>query len=149
MNINDVSRLNYENKGLKEALNKLTIEYNDYRNECDEIFKEYEETIQLLSDSLNNIKIENSKYNKEKEEIKKDNERIIKELEKSRGKNKEKIRELEKDNVLKDDYDGNGNGVSELEETHHMDGNENSNDSENIVSEEKDAPKLIRPILIW
>ena len=95
MNINDVSRLKYENKGLKEALNKLTIEYNDYRNECDEIFKEYEETIQLLSDSLNNIKIENSKYNKEKEEIKKDNERINKELEKSRGKNKEKIRELE------------------------------------------------------
>lgn len=95
MNINDISRLKYENKGLKEALNKLTIEYNDYRNECDEIFKEYEETIQLLSDSLNNIKIENSKYNKEKEEIKKDNERINKELEKSRGKNKEKIRELE------------------------------------------------------
>jgi uncharacterized protein (DUF3084 family) len=95
MNKNDVSRLKYENKGLKEALNKLTIEYNDYRNECDEIFKEYEETIQLLSDSLNNIKIENSKYNKEKEEIKKDNERINKELEKSRGKNKEKIRELE------------------------------------------------------
>jgi hypothetical protein len=62
--------------------------------------------------------------------------------------NQEKIEE-EKDNVLKDDYDGNGNGVSELEETHHMDGNENSNDSENIVSEEKDAPKLIRPILIW
>ena len=95
MNINDVSRLKYENKGLKEALNKLTIEYNDYRNECDEIFKEYEETIQLLSDSLNNIKIENTKYKKEKEEIKKDNERINKELEKSRGKNKEKIRELE------------------------------------------------------
>ena len=95
MNINDISRLKYENKGLKEALNKLTIEYNDYRNECDEIFKEYEETIQLLSDSLNKIKIENSKYNKEKEEIKKDNERINKELEKSRGKNKEKIRELE------------------------------------------------------
>ena len=95
MNINDISRLKFENKGLKEALNKLTIEYNDYRNECDEIFKEYEETIQLLSDSLNNIKIENSKYNKEKEEIKKDNERINKELEKSRGKNKEKIRELE------------------------------------------------------
>ena len=95
MNINDISRLKYENKGLKEALNKLTIEYNDYRNECDEIFKEYEETIQLLSDSLNNIKIENSKYNKEKQEIKKDNERINKELEKSRGKNKEKIRELE------------------------------------------------------
>ena len=60
--------------------------------------------------------------------------------------NQEKIEE-EKENVLKEDFDDIG--VSESEETHHMDDNGNSNDSENIVPEEKDVPKLIRPILIW
>ena len=46
------SRLKYENAGFKDAITRLTNEYNDYRNECDEICKEYEETIQLLSESL-------------------------------------------------------------------------------------------------
>ena len=48
----EISKLKYENAGFKDAINRLTTEYNDYRNECDEICKEYEETIQLLSESL-------------------------------------------------------------------------------------------------
>ena len=66
----EISKLKYENKGYKEAITRLTNEYNDYRNECDEICKEYEETIQLLSDALGKTKLENINIIKEKEKIK-------------------------------------------------------------------------------
>ncbi len=46
----DVSRLKYENENIKVVLNQVITEYADYRIECDEICKEYEETIQLLTD---------------------------------------------------------------------------------------------------
>ena len=91
----EISKLKYENAGVKDALNKLTIEYNDYRNECDEICKEYEETIQLITESLEKSKFENTKLNTEKEKYKLDYEKSLKELEKSRNKNKEKIKEIE------------------------------------------------------
>ena len=55
--------------------------------------------------------------------------------------------ENENNKILKENFDDNG--VSELEETINIDNNENPNESESIVSEEKDIPKLIRPILIW
>jgi len=71
----EISKLKYENKGYKEAITRLTNEYNDYRNECDEICKEYEETIQLLSDALDKIKLENINIIKEKEKIKIDYEK--------------------------------------------------------------------------
>ena len=91
----EISKLKYENEGFKEAISRLTNEYNDYRNECDEICKEYEETIQLLSDSLDKTKFENTKLNKEKEKYKIDYEKSVKELEKLRDKNKEKLKEIE------------------------------------------------------
>ncbi len=62
--------------------------------------------------------------------------------------NKENIEEeKEEKNLFKDVFDGND--ISELEETKYMDNNVNLNDSEKIISEEKNIPKLIRPILIW
>jgi hypothetical protein len=48
----DISRLKYENENIKTILKKIIAEYADYRIECDEICKEYEETIQLLTESL-------------------------------------------------------------------------------------------------
>ena len=71
----EITKLKYENAGFKETINRLTNEYNDYRNECDEICKEYEETIQLLSESLNKEELEKKKLINEKEKIKFDYEK--------------------------------------------------------------------------
>jgi len=90
-----VSKLKYENDSIKEALNQIMSEYADYRIECDEICKEYEETIQLLSDSLEKYKTENSKLNTEKEKMKLDQDKLTKELEKAREKNRDKIKDIE------------------------------------------------------
>ena len=91
----DNSRLKYENDNIKQVLNQVMTEYADYRIECDEICKEYEETIQLLTDSVEKYKVEITRLNNEKEKMKKDQEKLTKELEKSREKNKDKIKEIE------------------------------------------------------
>ena len=91
----DISRIKYENDSIKNVLNQLMTEYADYRIECDEICKEYEETIQLLTDSVEKYKVEITRLNNEKEKMKKDQEKLTKELEKSREKNKDKIKEIE------------------------------------------------------
>ena len=98
----EVNQLKYENESIKGALNQILTEYADYRKECDEICKEYEETIQLLSDSLEQFKAENSKLNNEnsqlsneKEKMKVDQDKMQKELEKAREKNRDKIKDIE------------------------------------------------------
>jgi len=91
----DISRLKYENENIKTVLNQIITEYADYRIECDEICKEYEETIQLLTDSLEKYKLEITKLNNENEKMKNDQEKITKELEKSRQKNRDKIKDIE------------------------------------------------------
>ena len=98
----ELTQLKYENDSIKKALNQILTEYADYRKECDEICKEYEETIQLLTDSLEKFKAENSKLNTENnklntenEKMKIDQEKLSKELEKSREKNKDKIKDIE------------------------------------------------------
>ena len=91
----DNSRLKYENDNIKQVLNQVMTEYADYRIECDEICKEYEETIQLLTDSIEKYKLEITKLNTEKEKMKKDQEKASKELEKAREKNRDKIKEIE------------------------------------------------------
>ena len=48
----EISKLKNENIGLQQTINRLTNDYNNYRKESDEIFKEYEDTIQFLSESL-------------------------------------------------------------------------------------------------
>ena len=48
----EISKLKNENIGLQETINRLTNDYNNYRKESDEMFKEYEDTIQFLSESL-------------------------------------------------------------------------------------------------
>ena len=48
----EISKLKNENIGLQQTINRLTNDYNNYRKESDEMFKEYEDTIQFLSESL-------------------------------------------------------------------------------------------------
>ena len=113
----DVSRLKFENENIKEVLNKIIAEYADYRIECDEICKEYEETIQLLTDSLERYKLEIKKLNNEKEKLKQDQERLTKELEKSREKNKDKIKDIEILNNKIDQLESKFNSIGKKETT--------------------------------
>ena len=113
----DVSRLKFENENIKEVLNKIISEYADYRIECDEICKEYEETIQLLTDSLERYKSEITKLNNEKEKMKQEQERLTKELEKSREKNKEKIKDIEILNNKIDQLEAKFNSIGKKETT--------------------------------
>ena len=113
----DVSRLKFENENIKEVLNKIISEYADYRIECDEICKEYEETIQLLTDSLERYKSEITKLSNEKEKMKQEQERLTKELEKSREKNKEKIKDIEILNNKIDQLEAKFNSIGKKETT--------------------------------
>ena len=98
----EISKLKHENESFKETINRLTNDYKDYRTECDEICKEYEETIQLLSESLDKEKLLNTKLINEKEKIKIDYDKSLKELEKLKEKNKEKIKDIE---ILNNKYE--------------------------------------------
>ena len=98
----EISKLKHENESFKETINRLTNDYKDYRTECDEICKEYEETIQLLSESLDKEKLINTKLMNEKEKIKIDYDKSLKELEKLKEKNKEKIKDIE---ILNNKYE--------------------------------------------
>ena len=90
-----LSMLKQENQMIKEEIKKICLEYSDYRIECEEICKEYEETIQLLTTSMDNFKIEAEKNSTEKNKLKADNEKLIKEIDKLREKNKDKIKDIE------------------------------------------------------
>ena len=118
----EINKLKYENENIKNALNQILTEYADYRQECDEICKEYEETIQLLSDSLEKFKSENSKLNLEnnslyceKEKMKIDQEKLSKELEKAREKNKDKIKDIEILNNKLDQLQAQFNSINKKE----------------------------------
>ena len=106
----EIDLLKDENKSIKGSLSQLLVEYADYRKECDEICKEYEETILLLSESLEKFKSENSKLNTE-------NEKISKELEKSREKNKDKIKDIEILNNKLDQLQAQFNSINKKETT--------------------------------
>ena len=92
-------------------------EYADYRIECDEICKEYEETIQLLSESLEKYKTENSKLNTEKDKMKLDQDKLTKELEKAREKNRDKIKDIEILNNKLDQLQAQFNSINNKETT--------------------------------
>ena len=87
--------LGHENDVLRDALEKLCIEYSDYRMECEEICKEYEETIQLLTTSVENFRTEISKLTVEKNNYLNENSHFKIEIEKLREKNKDKIKDIE------------------------------------------------------
>ena len=91
----DISRLKYENENIKITLNQIIEEYADYRIETEEICKEYEETIQLLTASLEKYKSEITKLKNENDKVKIEQEKIQKELEKSHQKNKDKLKDIE------------------------------------------------------
>ena len=78
----EISKLKNENIGLQQTINRLTNDYNNYRKESDEIFKEYEDTIQFLSESLDKMQLENNKLKTEKEKVNIDYDKSLKELEK-------------------------------------------------------------------
>ena len=120
----EINKIKFENDNIKNALNQILTEYADYRKECDEICKEYEETIQLLTDSLEKYKLENSKLNTENsklntenEKMKLDQEKLSKELEKSREKNKDKIKDIEILNNKIDQLQAQFNSINKKETT--------------------------------
>ena len=113
----DISRLKYENENIKKILIQITEEYADYRLECDEICKEYEETIQLLTDSLEKFKLEITKLNNEKAKMKNEQEKITKELEKSRLKNRDKIKDIEVLNNKIDELQSQFKSINKKETT--------------------------------
>ena len=120
----EINKIKFENDNIKNALNQILTEYSDYRKECDEICKEYEETIQLLTDSLEKYKLENSKLNSENsklntenEKMKLDQEKLSKELEKSREKNKDKIKDIEILNNKIDQLQAQFNSINKKETT--------------------------------
>ena len=51
----EIKQLKNEFENVKNHLDQVITEYADYRKESDEIYQEYEETIQLLSDSLEKV----------------------------------------------------------------------------------------------
>ena len=59
----NISDLQHENQVIKEEFQKIFVEYSNYREESEEICKEYEETIQLLTTSVETFKSEIEKTN--------------------------------------------------------------------------------------
>ena len=120
----EFNKIKRENDNLKNNLNQILTEYADYRVECEEIYKEYEDTIQLLTDSLEKFKTENSRLNNdnsrlisEKEKMKIEQEKVAKELEKAREKNKDKIKDIEILNNKLDELQSQFNAINNKEIT--------------------------------
>ena len=51
---------------LREAYKKLNDEYNEYKIESDDICKEYESTIQILTESIESFNIKKCQNSKKK-----------------------------------------------------------------------------------
>ena len=80
---------------LREAYKKLNDEYNEYKIESDDICKEYESTIQILTDSLESLKSQNNNLLKENKTYKDNNNELNEELNKLKLKNKDKMNDIE------------------------------------------------------
>ena len=80
---------------LRNLYNKLSEEYNEYKSESDEICKEYESTIQILSDSLDTLKLQNTNLSNENKIYKENNQQLIEELNSFKIKNKDKMNDIE------------------------------------------------------
>ena len=65
---------------LRILYNKLSDEYNEYKLESDDICKEYESTIQILTDSLDSLKLQNTNLSNENKIYKENNKQLIEEL---------------------------------------------------------------------
>ena len=80
---------------LREAYKSLNDEYNEYKIECDDICKEYESTIQILSESLESLKNQNNNLVKENKSYKDNNNELNEEINKLKLKNKDKMNDIE------------------------------------------------------
>ena len=98
---------------LKEAYKKLLNDYNEYKTESDDICKEYESTIQVLTESLETLKLQNYNFNKENKILKENNKDLTEELNKVKLKNKDKMNDIE---LLNKEIDKLHNEYSEIKE---------------------------------
>ena len=98
---------------LKEAYKKLLNDYNEYKTESDDICKEYESTIQVLTESLETLKLQNYNFNKENKILKENNKDLTEELNKVKLKNKDKMNDIE---LLNKEMDKLHNEYSEIKE---------------------------------
>ena len=80
---------------LRILYNKLSDEYNEYKLESDDICKEYESTIQILTDSLDSLKLQNTNLSNENKIYKENNKQLIEELNSIKIKNKDKMNDIE------------------------------------------------------
>ena len=80
---------------LKEAYKKLLNDYNEYKTESDDICKEYESTIQILTESLDSLKIQNANLIKENKGYGEKIKELSEELKNVRIKNKDKMNDIE------------------------------------------------------
>ena len=88
--IKQKNNINYEN-----LYNSLKLEYDQIKQDNDDIFSEYEQTIQMLSSSLTEIK-------SQKEELEKKIQMLETEKEKLKDKNQDKLIDIQNLNKLND-----------------------------------------------
>ena len=80
---------------LRKLYIKLQDEYNEYKSESDDICKEYESTIQILTESLDSLKIQNGNLIKENKVCGEKIKELSEELKNVRIKNKDKMNDIE------------------------------------------------------
>lgn len=86
-NINSSNNIEHSPKDFEFLYNDLKQKYSQYLQESEEMYQEYEETISLLTLSINEMKSKNSLNEQEINEISIENEKV-------RKSNKEKIKEI-------------------------------------------------------